>query len=1137
MLKSIHLHLDDVEEKQLAIESRAAPDIQRRLQSNINAFQRYIPSVHSAIVRSTSAKHSVFCNKNSEINIVDYHSGRVFYGLNPYAEVVSQCEAFSHRPLMLDINAEVVQHAATLPTKINVLAVFGIGGGHHIAWLIEHYDIEHLVIYEPEFDYFKCSLSIIDWQKILRTANSSGTAIYLQLEKDGRDFYDNMSELSQHITFSDVYLYKHYNHPVFDQLFSALNSKPWHEMRYWACNVTPSAINYVPPWTQSLNPSDWTASLLDTERYERNISALKTFFPDIHKSYQDFKPSLWQPVANADGQVNLVHIHTGAYFCSDTPYDDCDLSLGGFAKRPNKDGLILGYHGKKLRNYEHYKMVVKCDAALKEVEDSQGTLPNDIKSMIIFGLGVGYQLESLFKDHKVQNLFICEPNRDFFYASLFALDWHAIFTQLDNQKARLYLNIGDDGTHLVEDLLRQFHTVGPYILANTFFYQGYYNANLVEAVGRLREQLQAIIAMGDYFDHAKYGITHTRSSIEKATPFLHRGSKNALSAELKDVPVFIIGNGPSLDNLIPIIKENQNEAILITCGTALQTLHRNGITPDFHSEIEINRSTFDWATRIGDLDYLKSITLISCNGIHPDTCSLYKDSYLAFKEGESSTVSFTELYPEHDWTTLRYAYPTVANFAMDIVNQWDCRQIYLCGIDLGFVDPKYHHSKNSAYYTEEGEARFDYSEDNDTSLIIPGNFRPTVHSKFEFKVSKGVLEESLSKRADIYNLNDGARILGSVPLHPDQVLVMTSAQQKKSAIETIKTKCYRAVDLESFSALSAERYQHDMLISELEIFLQHAEEEVASRADAEAYIERLRSILVESFKRQKSLLFFLLNSTLNYINSALTKALNIDDDESMLQLFTKLQSYWVTTCEHIFQHLKYDYDSVDFISSFAKDRIRVYLSLMQNRANFKYELSDINYKDVFDDAMKLVGLDDTNEGTGSPLIIGFGNVFQPKSGVRFGRILTENKDLIDALKHQSDTETIVYLPGDFKKVEYSPICNDVTRIKATILALGGSAKIKLVLPKLIIDNEQQSVSDYYELSEYEDFYAYDGDSFIALSRERLSEEEKLILNGDRYRYIYKLQESHLIREFATMDSQAKRKKRALNNLNSLRVSS
>ena len=140
--------------------------------------------------------------------------------------------------------------------------------------------------------------------------------------------------------------------------------------------------------------------------------------------------------------------------------------------------------------------------------------------------------------------------------------------------------------------------------------------------------------------------------------------------------------------------------IIVSCGTSLQVLHRHGIVPDYHAEIEQNRSTHDWATRLKDKDYLKQITLVSCNGVHPDTCDLYKNVLVAFKEGESSTVSSLNILGENNFETLKFAFPTVSNFAVNLFVTLGFKQLYFFGIDLGFIDKNHHHSKSSGYYDE-----------------------------------------------------------------------------------------------------------------------------------------------------------------------------------------------------------------------------------------------------------------------------------------------------------------------------------------------------------------------------------------------------------------------------------------------------
>ena len=102
-----------------------------------------------------------------------------------------------------------------------------------------------------------------------------------------------------------------------------------------------------------------------------------------------------------------------------------------------------------------------------------------------------------------------------------------------DQSGSLYINIGDDGSHLFRDLLAQFYSIGPYILASTYFYQAYYNAHLVRALAQLREQLQIVISMGEYFDHALYGISHTKETIKRGYPLLEAKPNKKLSQKQK----------------------------------------------------------------------------------------------------------------------------------------------------------------------------------------------------------------------------------------------------------------------------------------------------------------------------------------------------------------------------------------------------------------------------------------------------------------------------------------------------------------------------------------------------------------------------------------------------------------------------
>jgi hypothetical protein len=905
VLQNIKLHLNENEVLQDENDKKLASHIYTTHKANINAFQRNIPSLMPKVQAPSLSSYSLFINKYGETNIVNYDVGRTFYGFHPEQEVIEQLAKFQqhcpeisvtdHPPISKDssknswpktsINTlesmQVRHQQSPLPYEIECLVVLGCGLGIHLLSLLKQHKIRNLVIYEPEMQYFQCSIMATSWQDIFTLTKEQGTALFLQLEKDGRDIIDDINELIEHCSISSFHLYKHYNHPVFNSMEKDLTERSWVDITKtgFSVNSTENHLDYLPIWTTNIDLDTHSLLVKQNDIFSKNIQAFEKYFPEIYKEYKQYKPQKWLPIANAEGEVNLVKIDGLHTWYGKSPKHDCVLNFENFSEQPNKDGLELGYKGTKLAHYIHYQFVKETEALLndaeeEEEEEKEAALPDNISSIIMFGVGVGYQLEKLVHDHTVEKLFICEPNPDFFYASLFAIDWLNIFETVEQSNSRIYLNIGDDGTDLFKDLLSQFASIGPYILNSTYFYQSYYNASLNPAIKQLREQLQVMISMGEYFDHAYYGIAHTKEAMKRKIPILNANPANKLGYENKEVPIFIVGNGPSLDTSINAIKEWQGQVIVISCGTALQALHKHGIIPDFHADIEQNRTTFDWAVLIGDLDYLKNITLISCNGIHPDTCELYKDVLIAFKEAESSTLCALEVLGRENFEVLQNAYPTVSNFVCDLFSKIGFTSIYLIAIDLGFVDVKYHHSKSSGYYQKDGQETYDYAISANTSLIVPGNFRPSVNTKYEFKVARQVIEQVIQqkpKSQSFYNCSDGARIQGTVPLRPNELLIVTTKHQKQQTVEQLKTVVFSTNNIVNYIEKFEQTYSHEILTKELKDFETFLKQEVNCTEDVNSLIKTQRKMLVASYENGNSLFYSYFYGTVNYVNAMLVK--------------------------------------------------------------------------------------------------------------------------------------------------------------------------------------------------------------------------------------------------------------------------
>ncbi|GAB2690138.1 6-hydroxymethylpterin diphosphokinase MptE-like protein [Aliiglaciecola aliphaticivorans] len=929
MLKNIRLHIEKDEEKQQELDRSLAATIVEMQRKNINSFARNIPSLVPTIKSTSLQNHSLFNNKYGEINIVDYGIGRTLYGFHPLNEVSQQVSRFEHHSpkITLTQSSEVKsdtesatsssldfhqlaayqnrQSQPQLDEEIECLVVLGCGLGLHLEMLLRQHKIKYLIVYEPQIQFFQCSALAIDWSSIFALAKQNGTGIFLQIEKDGRNLIEDIEQLQEHEGISEFRIFKHYNHPIFDAIFNELTKRTWADIKKngFKVSATENYLTYVPSWTPEIDLQKCKPVCEEQTLFSKNLNAFKKFYPAIYEQFKSYTPVNWLPIDNQDNEVNLLNKENLTTWYGESPIQDCELNFKNFYSQPNKDGLVLGYTGTKLAHYEHYKFVKKTEELLKEAEDEIGELPETVASIIMFGLGVGYQVERLLADHKVEKLFICEPNSDFFYASLFAIDWTAIFEKIEKTDARIYLNIGDDGTNLFRDLLTQFHSIGPYILNNTYFYQSYYNSALNSAIGQLREQLQVVISMGEYFDHAYYGIAHTKEGMRRKIPVLTKNPSAKLSYDDKEVPIFIVGNGPSLDSSIAAIKEWREQVIVVSCGTALQALHRNGITPDFHAEIEQNRSTFDWASLVDDLAYLRSITLISCNGIHPDTCELYKEVLVAFKEGESSTVSALNVLGQEHFEVLRNAFPTVSNFVCDLFSTLRFTSIYLVGVDLGFIDVKHHHSKSSAYYLEDGEEIYQYTNSANTSLIVPGNFRATVNTKHEFKVSRQVIEQvtnQKNKDQTFYNCSDGAKINNTQPLRTDEILVLSSSEQKQQAVNQMKTAAFSNNKTSNFIERFENKFSQKRLMKELGYFELLLKNEVNTQKDIEHIINKQKEMLFASYKQGKSLLFYYLYGTVNYANAVLTKlSSNVDNDANGLERNRQLLNDWKKTISQL----------------------------------------------------------------------------------------------------------------------------------------------------------------------------------------------------------------------------------------------
>jgi hypothetical protein len=909
MLKYINYQILDNADQQEALEKQVSATIGRNIRQNIDAFRQNIPSMVSIINDHEVQQYSLFCTKDAELNIVDFATGRVFYQSSAKQEVLAEVQQYYSHAAYFHLQSakdDLTWRHQPLPQKVDVLLVFGLGLGYHLNELIMNSHIRYLVVYEPNVDILLCSAQANNWQLLLDVAQSMGTHIFLQMGADATALPAELTELLEFDqTLDKVFVYRHQFHPMMDDVIryvlqhsgnkDALTQvgHQFTEYKDYADYVSERAGNLLGDY----QPQDYKTAEAQA-RYDANIEALQKFYPKVHKAILEHKNRAWQLVADTQGKPNLYHQKRNALFHHDVFAESAEL-VEYFVNHPFKDDVVLNQRtGRKLKDFLHFKMVERLQPLISKTLHDNSKLPSDVQSLIIFGIGLGKHIELLSLRHNIKNLFVCEPNLDFFYASLWVTDWAGIFKAADEKEGRIYLNLGGDGSHYFYDLMAQFYQVGAYSIADTYMLSTYFNVGMQKAIADLRAELKVVLALGEYYDHARYGIAHTFESVKSGHLFLRQNLGEQKYHDAQSMPVFVVGNGPSLDGCFEYIREYREQVIVVSCGTALRSLYKNGIQPDFHAEIEQNRATYDWITQIEDKEYLKNIRLLSVNGIHPDTASLFKQTLLCFKDGEASTYVFHNGLKKQGFqiASLAYAYPTVTNLVMNYIIKLGATQIYLFGVDLGFIDISKHHSSHSAYFKPDGSEVYNYQWKHGGGVPAPGNFRPLVYTKAEFDVSRKLLEQAIQKagrKLEVYNCSDGVKIKGAVSLKPENILLSPFGHDKELTLQDFINQVYYPALCE-YADKIYQQFSVDKFRSTMDEWQALIKDDVKTAEQAKELIKNQWLMMRKTAVDDKNITFCLFHGSSNYISGILTKiAANIrEDDDEFITTFNQVMLIW-----------------------------------------------------------------------------------------------------------------------------------------------------------------------------------------------------------------------------------------------------
>ncbi len=383
---------------------------------------------------------------------------------------------------------------------------------------------------------------------------------------------------------------------------------------------------------------------------------------------------------------------------------------------------------------------------------------------IFHGLHIGHYL----RENEVDSVLLVEPEPERFEVSLYFLDYEAIW----RKERQLFLFIGPQLGNDVFDAFFSVYRITPHlwcrilpggVMDNTPYY--------IEQFRMLQRSKIQVIYPLDYMirDHGQ-GLRNLRRGL----PLL-----SARCSSPQPFAIAVVASGPSLNQTLDWLRNNQDNLIIFAVHTAVSVLRQHGIRPDFQFCLD----TVFHEDLVRQMDLFPDVPLVLNYQAAASYTELSSRPLLVAAADISHPLRIRSILLDH-------VAPSTTNLAFSFACHCRPRTIYLLGCDFGFRSPERHHALGSLYLDDRGEEIRPFVDRKTTSLVVPSNVPgtdPVLSTPF-FMQARLSMEKAIGHSGqdiDILNLSDGALVTGARPARPEECIPAALADRKEEATERI----------------------------------------------------------------------------------------------------------------------------------------------------------------------------------------------------------------------------------------------------------------------------------------------------------------------------------------------------------------
>jgi Uncharacterized protein conserved in bacteria len=377
--------------------------------------------------------------------------------------------------------------------------------------------------------------------------------------------------------------------------------------------------------------------------------------------------------------------------------------------------------------------------------------------IFMFGSGFGYPIFELFRKKQPHTLIVLFEQNIYLFKSMLC---HFDFEPLISTNKLVFL-IGDE-EQFSAAFNHLFYSIAfASCTAPAFAFTHAANRNFKSQYKVIHRFIFSQLSLFVFYignDHQD-NLIGFRNLIANAGEIVKNPSISSIKSKYKDVPAFIIANGPSLDRNIKELAAIGSKGLIISTESAIVPLLRNKIKPDILTIIE--RTKYTYFYHFEGIEYPEDMALI-CLGL------VDKRVFPAFP-GEKIPV-FRNLEAINQWINKFLgdgsavdAGANVSHLAFEIAVLMGADPIVFVGQDFAYGAEGVTHSKDAVYQEDKGKLARDIIqamqvvsvEGNDGSMI------PSNQMWLDFKTG---LEQKLASHPEktIINATEGgAKITGA----------------------------------------------------------------------------------------------------------------------------------------------------------------------------------------------------------------------------------------------------------------------------------------------------------------------------------------------------------------------------------------